>query len=115
MQDLLLDALLLIILWLYAMLRWVWLRRQAPSSQADHQSANRSTKSLQDPQPFPGLTTKPCCPAYEHAPPPAPQHSSCPPPLRRSPRARQQQVAAPQQSSGSTSPFVNMWPLLGGV
>jgi IS1 family transposase len=95
-HDLLLDALLLMILWLYTMLLWVWRRRQAPTSQADHQSAKRSTKYLQDPKPFPGLTTKPCCPACEHAPPPAQQRSSCPPPLRRSPRGRQHQVVAPQ-------------------
>jgi hypothetical protein len=56
-HDLLLDALLLMILWLYTMLLWVWHRRQAPTSQADHQSAKRSTKYLQDPKPFPGLTT----------------------------------------------------------
>jgi hypothetical protein len=36
MHDLLLDARLLMILWLYAMLLWVWLRRQATTSHADH-------------------------------------------------------------------------------
>jgi hypothetical protein len=54
MHDLLLDARLLMILWLYAMLLWVWLRRQVTTSQADHQSAKRSTRHLQDPKPFPG-------------------------------------------------------------
>jgi IS1 family transposase len=96
MHDLFLDALLLMILWLYAMLLWVWLRRYATASPADHQSAKRSTRHLQDPKPFPGLTTKPCCPTCEHAPPPAPQRPSCPPPLRRSPRGRRRQVVAPQ-------------------
>jgi hypothetical protein len=96
MHDLLLDALLLMILWLSTMLLWVWRRRQAPTSQADHQSAKRSARHLQDPKPFPGLTTKPCCPACEHAPPPAPLRFSCPPPLRRSSRGRRHQVAAPQ-------------------
>src|SRR5262249_51573962 len=62
MHDLLLDALLLMILWLYAMLLWVWLRRQVTTSHADHQPAKRATRHLQDPKPFPGLTTKPCCP-----------------------------------------------------
>jgi hypothetical protein len=96
MPDLLLDALLLMILWLSTMLLWMWRRRQATTSQADHRSAKRSTRRLQDPKPFLGLTTKPCCPACEHAPPPALQRSSCPPPLPRSPRGRRPQVAAPQ-------------------
>jgi hypothetical protein len=96
MHDLFLDALLLMILWLYAMLLWVWLRRYATASQADLKSAKRSTRPLQGPKPFPGLTTKPCCPACEHAPPPVPQHPSCPPPLRPSPRGRRRRVAAPQ-------------------
>jgi hypothetical protein len=32
MHDLFLDALLLLILWLYARLRWMWLRRYATTS-----------------------------------------------------------------------------------
>jgi len=93
MHDLLLDALLLMILWLYVILLWVWPRHQATTSQAGCQSAKRSTSRLQDPKPFAGLTTKPGCPACEHAPQPAPQRLSCPPPLRNSPRGRRRQVA----------------------
>src|SRR2546426_8994861 len=50
------------------------------------------TTLFRSPKPFPGLTTKPCCPACEHAPPQAPLRFSCPPPLRRSPRGRRHQV-----------------------
>jgi hypothetical protein len=101
MHDLFLDVLLLMILWLYAMLLWVWLRRYATPSQADLKSAKRSTRPLQGPKPFPGFTTKPCCPACEDAPPPAPQHPSCPPPLRPSPRRRRRRVAAPWTGLGN--------------
>jgi IS1 family transposase/transposase-like protein len=96
MHDLLLDALLLMILWLYVILLWVWPRCQATTSQADRQSAKRSMRRLQDPKPFPGLTTKPRCPACEHAPQPALQRPTCPPPLRHSPRGRRRQVATQQ-------------------
>jgi IS1 family transposase len=96
MHDLLFDALLLMILWLYVILLWVWPRRQAITSQADRQPVKRTTKRLQDPKPFPGLTTKPFCPACEHAPPPAPQRPSCPLPLRNSPRGRRHHVATQQ-------------------
>lgn len=48
------------------------------------------------PEAVSGSTTKPRCPACDHAPPPAPQRPSCPPPLRRSPRGWRRQVAAPQ-------------------
>jgi IS1 family transposase/transposase-like protein len=115
MHDLLLDALLLMILWLSTMLLWVWLRRQAPPSQADPQSAKRSTRPLQDPKPFPGLTTKPCCPACEHALPPAPQPSSCPPPLRCSPRGRRHQVAAPQHYCPTPECDYYGWTRLGNL
>lgn len=80
MHDLLLDALLLMLLWLYVILLWVWPRCQATTSQADRQSAKRSMRRLQDPKPFPGLTTKPRCPACERTPPPALQRPTCPPP-----------------------------------
>ena len=96
MHDLLLDALLVMILWLYVILLWVWPRCQATTSQADRQSVKRSMRRLQDPKPFPGLTTKPFCPACERAPQPVPQRPSCPLPLRNSPRGRRHQVATPQ-------------------
>ncbi|HEX9871455.1 MAG TPA: hypothetical protein VGC99_23195 [Candidatus Tectomicrobia bacterium] len=115
MHELLVDALLLMILWLSVILLWVWLLRQATASQAGRQSAKHSTRCLQDPKPFPGLTTKPCCPTCDHAAQPAPQLPSCPTPLRSSSRGRRRQVATQQHYCPTPECDYYGWTWLGNL
>jgi hypothetical protein len=73
------GLLLVILFWLCWIGLWVWPQRQAATGQAHGQPAMRAkTRHMRDPKPFPGLTTKPFCAAWEHASPPAPQRLSLP-------------------------------------
>ena len=67
-HDLFFYALVLMgILWLYVILIWVWPPHQAAPDRTDRQPAHRPPKRLQNLNPLPGLTHKPCCVACEHA------------------------------------------------
>jgi hypothetical protein len=67
-HDLFFYALLLMgILWLSVILMWVWPPPHAAPDRTDRQPTPRAPKRLQDLNPFPGLTHKPCCVACEQA------------------------------------------------
>ena len=60
-----------------------------PACSADH-------KTLPDPKPFPGLTTKPLCDACEHVVAPCQQVSPVPPPLLMFTRGRRRALNTQQ-------------------
>ena len=75
-----------------------WPRRRAATDQADGQPATRTHRRSTDPQPFPGLTTRPLCAACAHAVQAHPvKPSPAPSLLMTSTRGRRRQVDTQSQ------------------
>jgi hypothetical protein len=91
------TLLLLGLLWLCRTVYWLWRRRQAATVRAHRQPVKRSMRRSQDPEPFPGLTTKPSCVTGEPAQGHADSLPGAPPPLRAAMRGRPREVDTQQQ------------------
>ncbi len=86
------GLLLVVLCWLCMIGSGKWPRRPVTLGRPQGKPAKPITKRSKDPQPFAGLTHKPCCEACEQAAEPRPQAPSAPPPRLVATRGRRREV-----------------------
>jgi len=86
------QLVLIALVWLCVMLQWAWPSDPAAACPPPPEPPPPLPKRKRELPPFAGLTHKPPCDAYEHAPTPRPQAPAAPPPRIVPPRGRRRQV-----------------------
>src|SRR5712691_10036213 len=115
-SDLFFYALLLLgLLWLSIMRHHAWPSDRPAGDQRPSKPLPPPRKRSSDPKPFPGLTRKPPCAAYEQAHAYAPQPPGCPPPRRVPARGRPRQVDTSQHFCPSPACAYQGWVGLGNL